>query len=59
MRGRKTKNSGVKKVWLRWWRRETKFTSSYDHSKITTIYRATTNKNDLKTSKKDFPQPKI
>ena len=29
------------------------------HTKITTIYRATIDENDLKTSRKDFPQLKI
>ena len=35
-----------------------KLTSSHGNTKITTIYRATTNEN-LKTSRKDFPQLKI
>ena len=35
-----------------------KLTSSHGNTKITTIYRATTNEN-MKTSRKDFPQLKI
>ena len=34
-------------------------TSSHRHTKITTIYRASINENDLKTSRKDFSQLKI
>ena len=34
-------------------------TSSSRHTKITTIYRAASNENNLKTSRKDFSQPKI
>ena len=33
--------------------------SSHNHTKITTIYRATLSENDLKTSRKDSPQLKI
>ena len=32
--------------------------SSYEHTKITTTYRQTISENDLKTSRKDFPQLK-
>ena len=34
-------------------------TSSHGHTKITTIYRATVDDNELKVSGKDFPKPKI
>ena len=35
-----------------------RFTSSHVDSKITTIYRATSGENNLKTSRKDSVQPK-
>ena len=35
---------------------ETKFTSSHGHGKNHSYYIATISKNDLKTSRKDFPQ---
>lgn len=36
-----------------------KLTSSHGHTKITAIYRATTDENDLKTSRKGLLQPKM
>ena len=36
-----------------------KVTSLHGHTKITTVYRATIDENDLKASRKDFPQLKI
>ena len=36
-----------------------KLTSSHGHTKNTTIYRATIDENDLKTSRKGLLQPKI
>lgn len=36
-----------------------KLNSSHGHTKMTVIYRATTNGKDLKTSRKDLLQPKI
>lgn len=38
---------------------DTQFISSHVHTKITTICRATINENDLKNSRKYFPQLKI
>ena len=34
-------------------------TSSHRYTKITAIYRTTIDENNLKTSRKSFPQPKI
>ena len=39
--------------------RKTELTSSQERIKIATTYRATMHENDLKTSRKDFPQLKI
>ena len=38
---------------------DAELTSSHGHTQITTIYRATIDENNLKTSGKDFPQLKI
>ena len=37
---------------------DSELTSSPKHCKITTIYRATVDENNLKSSSKDFPQLK-
>ena len=37
---------------------DTKFISSYEHTKITKFYRATLDENSIKTRRKDFPQLK-
>ena len=49
-------NGSVAKI-MEW--EDPELTSSHEHTKITTIYRATTYENDLKTSRKDFPQLKV
>ena len=36
-----------------------KLISLHGHTKITIVYRATIDENDLKASRKDFPQLKI
>ena len=38
---------------------DSELTFSHRHSKITNIYRAVIEKNDLRTGRKDFPQLKI